>query len=277
VISRFIIDRPVFAIVLSLAIVLAGGAGFLRLPLAQDPDVTPPTVMVTCQYPGASAGLVVDTVAALIEQQVHGIAKMMYMSSVVGNDGSYTLTVTFDIGTDANTALVVLQDRVALAMPQLPSQVQDQGVTIRKKTPDRLMIVNLFSPDGRYDDIYLSNYARIQVQPEIARLPGVSDVTLSGRRDSSMQIWLDPNKLAFRNLTSSDVVDALSQQNIQVAAGQVGPLPVPTGLPFPLTITMLGPAPRCRAVPGLDPQGRRPGRVGPAQGCGPRRASRPER
>ncbi len=190
--------------------------------------------------PGRGAQVVADTVAAPIEQQVYGIAKMMYMSSVAANDGSYTLTVTFNVGTDVDTAQVAVQDRVALAMPVLPSQVQDQGVTVRRKTPVPLMIVNLFSPDGRYDDIYLGNYAMILVQPEIARLPGISDVTVSGRHNDPIQIWLDPDKLAFRNLTGADVVEAISQQDIQVTAGPLGQPPVPTGQPSRLTIIPLG-------------------------------------
>ena len=159
--SRFFIDRPIFATVLSVVITLIGGIALYWLPIAQYPRITPPGVAVTINYPGASAPVVADTVAAVIEQQVNGVEGMLYMSSQMGNDGSYTLTVTFDIGTDVNTALVMVQNRVALAMPQLPTQVQNQGITIRKKTPDILMIVNFFSPDGRYDDIYLSNFATI--------------------------------------------------------------------------------------------------------------------
>ena len=152
-----------------------------------------------------------DTVAAPIEQQVNGVPGMLYMSSQMGNDGSYTLTVTFDIGIDLNTALVMVQNRVALAMPQLPTQVQNQGITIRKRTPDILMIVNFFSPDGRYDDIYLSNYATINVRDELLRVPGVSDINYQGQRDYSIRVWLDPQKLAARNMTALDVADADSQ------------------------------------------------------------------
>src|SRR5215469_16221345 len=182
-ISKFFIDRPIFATVLSVVITLLGAIALLTLPMAQYPRITPPGISVSISYPGASAPVVADTVAAPIEQQVNGIEGMLYMSSQMGNDGAYTLTVTFDIGTDVNTALVMVQNRVALAMPQLPTQVQNQGITIRKKTPDMLMIVNFFSPDGRYDDIYLSNYATLHVKDELLRVDGVSDISFQGQRD----------------------------------------------------------------------------------------------
>src|SRR5439155_6858990 len=165
-ISRFFIDRPIFATVLSVLITLTGAIALFSLPIAQYPPITPPSVQVSISYPGASAQVVADTVAAPIEQQVNGVPGMLYMSSQMGNDGSYTLTVTFDIGTDLNTALVLVQNRVALALPQLPNSVQKQGITIKKKTPDLLMIVSFLSPDGRYDNLYLSNYATIHVYDE---------------------------------------------------------------------------------------------------------------
>src|SRR5437660_14036 len=176
-ISRFFIDRPIFAAVLSIFITLTGGIALLSLPIAQYPPISPPSVQVSISYPGASAQVVADTVAAPIEQQVNGVEGMLYMSSQMGNDGSYTLTVTFEIGTDLNTALVMVQNRVALAQPQLPNPVQLQGITIKKKTPDLLMIVSFVSPDARYDDIYLSNFATIYVKDELLRVPGVSDIT----------------------------------------------------------------------------------------------------
>src|SRR6202044_4277916 len=194
-ISRFFIDRPIFASVLSIFITLTGGIALFSLPIAQYPPVTPPAVSVTINYPGASAQVMADTVAAPIEEQVNGVENMLYMSSQMGNDGSYTLTVTFDIGTDVNTALVMVQNRVALAMPQLPTAVQNQGITIRKKTPDILMVISFYSPDGRYDDIYLSNYATIYVKDELLRVDGVSDVGYLGQRDYSIRAWLDPQKL----------------------------------------------------------------------------------
>ena len=190
-ISRFFIDRPIFATVLSVVITLIGGISLFFLPVAQYPRITPPGVNISISYPGASAQVVADTVAAPIEQQVNGVEGMLYMSSQSGNDGTYSLTVTFDIGTDLNTAVVKVQNRVALAMPQLPTEVQNQGITIRKKTPDILMIVNFFSPDGRYDDIYLSNYATINVRDELLRVPGVSDITYQGQRDYSIRCWLE--------------------------------------------------------------------------------------
>ena len=180
-ISRFCIDRPIFAAVLSLSITLAGFLALLSLPVAGYPEVTPPTVQVTCTYPGGSAAVVADTVAAPIEQQVNGVENMLYMSSQSGNDGSYTLTVTFELGTDLDTALVMVQNRVALAMPQLPNAVRQQGLTIRKKTPDLLLLVNFISPDGRYDNLYLSNYATIQVQDELLRVPRRLGHWLPGR------------------------------------------------------------------------------------------------
>src|SRR5437588_1461503 len=169
VISHFFIDRPIFASVLSIVITLTGALALFALPIAQYPEITPPAVSVSMNYPGASARVVADTVGAPIEQQVNGVPGMLYMSSQSGNDGSYTLTVTFDIGTDLNTALVMVQNRVALAMPQLPTPVQNQGITIRKRTPDMLMIVNFYSPDNRYDDIYLSNFATINLKDELLR------------------------------------------------------------------------------------------------------------
>src|SRR5262249_23540566 len=185
-ISRFFIDRPIFASVVSIVMTLIGAIALLYLPIAQYPRITPPGVSVSISYPGANAKIVADTVAAPIEQQVNGVPGMLYMSSQMGNDGSYTLTVTFDIGVDLNTVMV--QNRVALAMPQLPTQVQNQGITIRKRTPDILMIVNLISPDERYNDIYLSNYATINLRDELLRVPGVSDVTYQGQRDYSIRI-----------------------------------------------------------------------------------------
>ena len=195
-ISHFFIDRPIFATVLSVVITLVGGIALVYLPIAQYPRITPPGVSVSITYPGANAQVVADTVAAPIEQQVNGVEGMLYMSSQMGNDGTYSLAVTFDVGTDLNTALVMVQNRVALAMPQLPTSVQNQGITIRKKTPDILMIVNFFSPDGRYDDIYLSNYATINIKDELLRVDGVSDITYQGQRDYSIRVWLDPQKLA---------------------------------------------------------------------------------
>jgi multidrug efflux pump len=238
--SAFFIDRPIFASVLSIVIALAGGLALTSLPVAQYPEVTPPQVQVSINYPGASAQVVADTVAAPIEQQVNGVEGMLYVSSQSGNDGSYTLSVTFDVGTDLNTALVMVQNRVTLAMPQLPTDVQRQGITIRKKTPDVLQIVSFTSPDGRYDNLYLSNLALISVRDELLRVDGVSDVNILGERDYSIRVWLDPQKLAARNLTALDVVAAIRDQNVEVAAGEVGQ-PPSTGRPaFEYPLDTLG-------------------------------------
>ncbi len=239
--SRFFIDRPIFATVLSVVITLIGAIAYrFWLPVAQYPRITPPGVAVTINYPGASAQVVADTVAAVIEQQVNGVAGMLYMSSQMGNDGSYTLTVTFDIGTDVNSALVMVQNRVALAMPQLPTQVQNQGITIRKKTPDILMMVNLLSPDGRYNDIYLSNFATIYIKDELLRVYGVSDINYMGQRNYSIRIWLDPQKLSARSLTAMDVAAAIRSENADAPAGQVGQMPVSGRQPFQFPVDTLG-------------------------------------
>src|SRR5580693_4280714 len=211
--SKFFIDRPIFATVLSVVITLIGGISLYYLPVAQYPRIVPPGISVSISYPGASAPVVADTVAAPIEQQVNGIDGMLYMSSQMGNDGSYTLTVTFDIGTDVNSALVLVQNRVALALPQLPAAVQNQGITIRKRTPDMLMIVNFISPGGRYDDKYLSNFATIYAKDELLRVDGISDINIQGQRDYSMRIWLDPLKLASRNMTAIDIANTINSEN----------------------------------------------------------------
>jgi multidrug efflux pump len=239
-ISYFFIDRPIFATVLSVVITLLGGIALLFLPVAQYPRITPPGVAVSITYPGASAQVVADTVAAPIEQSVNGVEGMLYMSSQMGNDGTYTLTVTFDVGTDLKTALVMVQNRVTLAMAKLPTEVQNQGITIRKKTPDMLMIVNFFSPDGRYDDIYLSNYATIYVKDELLRVPGVSDITYLGERDYSIRVWLDPQKLASCNMTPLDVANAIRTQNVDAPVGQVGEPPTRRGQFFQLPIDTVG-------------------------------------
>ncbi|HEV3439921.1 MAG TPA: efflux RND transporter permease subunit [Gemmata sp.] len=238
-ISKFFIDRPIFATVLSVLITLAGSLALLALPIAQYPEISPPSVQVSITYPGASAQVVADTVAAPIEQQVNGVEGMLYMSSQSGNDGSYTLSVTFEIGTDLNTALVMVQNRIALAMPQLPSEVQLQGITIRKKTPDILQVISFFS-DGRYDDLYLSNYATINIRDELLRVDGVSDINYFGERDYSIRIWLDPQKLAARNITAMDVNAAVKAQNLQVAPGQIGQSPTDQRRSFQFVTDTLG-------------------------------------
>ena len=239
-ISRFFIDRPVFAIVLSVVFVLAGGVAVFTLPMAQYPEVTPPTVLVSAVYPGANAQTVRNTVAAPIEEQVSGVENMMYMSSQCTNDGAYNLTVTFRLGMNTDMAQVLVQNRVSLALPVIPPLVQNEGISVKKMSPNTLMIVNLISPDGRYDSTFLSNYATIYLKDELGRLPGVAGITYLGQRDYSLRAWLDPQKLASLNLSAMDVVAAISQQNLQVAAGQIGQQPVPAGQQFQLTINTLG-------------------------------------
>ena len=238
--SRFFIDRPIFAAVLSIVITIAGLVALVTLPIAQYPEITPPTVQVACVYPGASATVVADTVAAPIEQQVIGVENMLYMSSQCTNDGAYNLTVTFKVGTNLDMAQVLVQNRVSMAVPSLPDIVKQTGVTTKKKSPNIMLVVNLFSPDERYDQLFLSNYATVYVKDELARLKGVGDVAFLGQQDYSMRVWLNPQQLATRNLTSGDVVAALREQNVQVAAGQIGQPPVPPGQDFQYTMTTLG-------------------------------------
>jgi multidrug efflux pump len=240
VISRFFIDRPIFAAVLSVFITLAGGISLFNLPLAQFPNVSPPTVTVTCQYPGASAKDVAESVAAPIEQQVNGVEGMMYMSSSCTNDGNYNLTVTFEHGIELDMAQVLVENRVNLAVPLLPTVIKQTGVTTRKRSWDILMGLALHSPDGSRDQLYLSNYALMRVRDELLRVEGVGDIFLFGQRDYSMRIWVDPDRLASRNLNASDVVTALREQNLQVAAGSIGQQPVPNGQQLQVTLDTLG-------------------------------------
>jgi multidrug efflux pump len=240
VFSRFFIDRPIFATVLSIAIVLAGGMAVFTLPIAQYPLVTPPTVQVDCNYPGASAKVVSQTVAAPIEQQVNGVESMLYMSSQSTSDGSYTLTVTFKPGMDLNLAQVLVQNRVSLAMPLLPDVVRQTGVQTRKRSPEILLTVSLNSPSGRYDQLYLSNYAALHIKDELSRLPGIADVLIFGQRDYSMRIWLDPGKMAVRKVTTNDVLAAIRAQNMQVALGQLGQPPTTDGQTSQFPLTVLG-------------------------------------
>jgi multidrug efflux pump len=240
VFSRFFIDRPIFATVLSMAITLAGGLALWSLPIAMYPPIAPPTVSVMCQYPGASAQVVAETVAAPIEQQVNGVENMMYMSSTSANDGNYSLTVTFKHGVDMNLAQVLVQNRVALATPLLPDVIKATGVTVKKQSPDILLACGIYSPDDRFDQLYLSNFAQIYVQPELARLPGISEVRMFGQRDYSMRVWLDPDKLAIRKMTAGDVVRALREQNLPVASGQIGQSPTVPGQKTQVTLTTLG-------------------------------------
>jgi multidrug efflux pump subunit AcrB len=244
--ARFFIDRPVLAWVISVVIILLGAIAAGFLPIAEYPEITPPTVRVTGNYPGANAQVVADTVAAPIEQQVVGVEGMLYMSSQSGNDGSYTLDVTFELGTNVNMAQVLVQNRVAIAEPSLPDVVRAIGVTTKKRSPDILLGISLYSEDnpetGRpyYDSLYMSNYATIHLKDAVARVEGVGDVTILGQQDYSMRVWLDPDKLQSRNLTVGDVIRILREQNVQVAAGQIGQPPVPKGQDFQYTMSTLG-------------------------------------
>jgi HAE1 family hydrophobic/amphiphilic exporter-1 len=239
-ISKFFIERPVLSNVIALLMILIGGVALFGLAVAQYPDVVPPTVQVTTRYPGASAKTIVDTVALPIEQQVNGVEDMLYMQSYSGDDGSYSLTVTFKIGTDLNFAQVLVQNRVSSALSQLPQAVQNQGVTVQKKSTSILLFVTLTSPDAKYDSLFLSNYATINLRDELSRLPGVGNVTVFGAGQYSMRIWLDPNKLQARGLMPQDVIQAVQQQSQQVTAGQVGSPPTPPGQAFQYTLNIQG-------------------------------------
>src|SRR5262245_50330840 len=240
--ARFFVDRPIFATVISVVIVIVGLVALVMLPIAQYPEIAPPTISVTASYPGASAKVVADTVATPIEQEVNGVENMLYMSSRCTNDGQMTLDVTFKLGTNLDMAQVFVQNRVKIAEAKLPEDVKRQGVTTKKKSPSILLCVNLISPSKRYDSLYLSNYATINVKDELSRITGVGDVTFLGPRDYSMRIWLDPNKLDLLSMTAGDVIKAIKEQNVQVAPGRLGqpPLPPDANAPFQLVINVQG-------------------------------------
>src|SRR5207237_947627 len=239
-ISKFFIERPVLSNVIALLMILIGGVALYNLAVAQYPDVVPPTVQVTTRYPGASAKTVVGTGALPIEQQVNGVEDMLYMQSYSGADGTYTLTVTFKIGTNLDFAQVLVQNRVSAALSQLPTSVQNQGVTVQKKSTSILLFVTLTSPNATYDSLFLSNYATINIRDELSRLPGVGNVTVFGAGQYSMRVWLDPNKLYARRLMPQDVISAIQQQSQQVTAGQVGAPPTPPGQAFQYTLNVSG-------------------------------------
>src|SRR5260370_5492327 len=238
--SHFFIDRPIFAAVLSVFIILIGGAAYFTLPVAQYPEIAPPTIVVSTTYPGARAEVVSDTVATPLEEQIKGVENMLYMSSQASADGNLQLTVTFALGTNLDTAQVLVQNRVAIAQPQLPEEVQRLGVTVKKNSPDLMMVIHLSSPDGSRDQLYISNYATLQVKDVLARLDGVGDVRVFGARDYSMRIWLDPDKISTHGMTAGDVIAALRAQNVQVASGVLNQPPMPNPGAFQLNVETLG-------------------------------------
>jgi multidrug efflux pump len=238
--ARFFIDRPIFATCLSLLIVLAGSLSVVNLPVAQYPPIAPPTVQVECRYPGASAQVVAESVAAPIEQQVNGVENMLYMSSQCTSDGTYSLTITFRLGVNLNLAQVLVQNRVALAQPLLPDVVKATGVVTKKRSPDLLLVCAIHSPDQSRDQLYLSNYALLNIREELSRIRGISEVLLFGQRDYSMRVWVDPDRMNVRNLSAGDIVRALQEQNVQVSAGQIGSSPTEAGISTQMVLTTVG-------------------------------------
>ncbi|MCI0641079.1 MAG: multidrug efflux RND transporter permease subunit [Gemmataceae bacterium] len=238
--SKFFIDRPVFANVIAVVTILFGVVALWRLPVERYPEITPPTVRVSAFYPGANAKDVANTVAAPLEQEVNGVEGMLYMSSTSSNDGSYQLTVTFEIGTKLDQAQVLLQNRIAQAEPRLPEEVRRQGISVKKQATNIVLVISLSSPDGSFNNLYLSNYGVLFLRDELSRVPGVGDVQVVGGGTYAMRVWLDSDKLKSRSLTTQDVVAALQAQNVQVAAGQIGQPPAPTNQKFQFTVTTRG-------------------------------------
>src|SRR5258705_10187756 len=234
------IDRPILATVLSVFVTLVGLGALAILPVAQYPEIVPPTVQITTVYPGASAETVARTVATPLEQEINGVESMLYINSQSTGDGKLTITVTFRIGTDLNVAQMLTQNRVEDALPRLPEDVQRLGVQVRKSTPNILLAVHLFSPDNSRDDLYMSNYATLHVKDALARLPGVGDVQLVGAREYAMRSWLDPDKVAAHNMNAGEVLAALRAQNVQVSAGILNQPPVPSHEAYQLNVQTLG-------------------------------------
>src|SRR5712691_5737799 len=226
-ISHFFIDRPIFASVVSIVFVILGVVSFARLPVAQYPEIAPPTINVQGQYPGASADIVAATVVAPIEDQINGVENMLYVSSNSTADGRFTIAVTFDLGTNLDIAQVQVQNRVAIAQPRLPQDVRQVGVTVTKASPDLMMVVHLYSPDKSRDQLFISNYATLEIKDALTRVDGVGSIIVFGSRDYSMRIWLDPDRLQSLGMTANDVVTSLQGQNVQVASGILNQPPVP--------------------------------------------------
>src|SRR3954464_12114693 len=224
--SRFFIDRPIFAAALSIVIFVAGAISIFTLPISEYPEVVPPSIVVRAAYPGANPRMLAEAVAAPLEEQINGVENMLYLSSQATSDGALTLTVTFRVGTDVDLAQVQVQNRVGQALPRLPEEVRQLGVTTVKSSPNITMVVHLVSPDSRYDMVYLRNYALLQVKDALARIPGVGQVVMFGAGDYAIRIWLDPHKVAARRLSASDGLGALREQNLTVAAGVVGGMPM---------------------------------------------------
>ena len=224
--GRLSINQPILAMVLSIVLLIVGAIAYTTLPVSEYPQVVPPTVVVTTQYPGASAQTVSDTVAAPIEQEINGVEDMLYLYSQATSNGQLTITVTFKLGTDLDKAQVLVQNRVAIAQPRLPEEVQRNGVVTRKNSPDILMVVFMLSPDDTFDQLYISNYALLQVRDQLLRLDGVGDIQMFGARDYSMRLWLDPDRIATLGLTAAEVVAAIRAQNLQIAGGQIAEPPI---------------------------------------------------
>src|SRR6202000_1025678 len=220
------VNWPILAMVLSILLLIVGTLAYRTLPIAEYPEVVPPTVVVTAQYPGASAQTISDTVAAPIEQQINGGEDMLYIYSQATSNGQLTITITFKLGTDLDKAQVLVQNRVAIAQPQLPDEVQRNGVVTKKNSPDILMVVFMLSPDDSLDQLYISNYALLQVRDQLLRLDGIGDIQIFGARDYSMRLWLDPDKISNLGMTSSDVIAAIRAQNLQITGGQLASPPI---------------------------------------------------
>ncbi|WP_394779679.1 efflux RND transporter permease subunit, partial [Undibacterium sp.] len=239
-ISKFFIDRPIFAGVLSVLILLAGGLSMFQLPISEYPEVVPPSVVVRAQYPGANPKVIAETVASPLEESINGVENMLYMQSQANSDGNLTVTVNFKLGVDPDKAQQLVQNRVAQALPRLPPDVQRLGVTTLKSSPALTMVVHLISPDNRYDMTYLRNYAVLNVKDRLARIKGVGEVGLFGSGDYAMRVWLDPQKVSQRGLTASDVVNAIREQNVQVAAGVIGASPNLPDTPLQFNVNAQG-------------------------------------